>query len=142
MIEIRHFDEVCLDKRVSARAARVSAELMERYGARFSMDRWDHRVIAAFDGGDVVGFIQFKRDDQRPTLDVSLAWCSVNFPGALLRMAGSLRAWARSERVAEITFIFHKGNDEMARLAGIIGASVVSHYCVLEMAPLPAAKPS
>lgn len=133
MIELRSFDMLCMNKRLSLAAARASAELMQRFDLRFSLDCWDHRAIAAFAGGEVVGFVQFKKDEKRPTLELSLAWCSSDFPRAFVLLAGAVRSWARAENVGEITFTYHEGNEKMARLAQVIGAGIRSHYCTMEL---------
>lgn len=117
---------LCLDQMAALAAARASVALMERFGLRFHVEIWDGPTIVAREGEQVIGLIQHSRDDTQRKMHVDFAWADPSFPRALLAMAARLRAIVREAQATRLTFACHPGNEQMAKLARVLKARVVS----------------
>ena len=126
MVEIVVVEKVCRSQTVSHAAAKGMMSLIERGFSRYGHP-WDLPAIAAMEGGECVGVLLIKHDDQDNTATVSLAWCDEKHQSVLAQMLLRFRSMCAEKDVKEVFFTCHDDNGMMAKAAKALSAERYSH---------------
>lgn len=124
-MRVFEIEKLCRSQEGITAAYRAGLYLQEQGWMRFPASSWDKPAILAFDGDRCVAGINFSEDLDDGALNVNFAWCSS--PKALALILLRIRQRLRSSACSTLTFTYHEGNAQMARVARLVKAAPHSH---------------
>jgi hypothetical protein len=126
-LRIEEVEKLCLSHAGLLEGYRRGLLLQEKGWVLYPAVSWDKPAVLAFDGDQCVAGVNWDIDDTDNEATVRFAWCRPTHPRALLACFMRLRHLLRKANPTSVTFIYHEGNDQMARLVVKLGMTPFSH---------------
>lgn len=77
---------------------------------------WDEPAVVAFEGDKCVAGLNYSYNEKTRVVTVDFAWCSPEYPKALMLCLLGFRKALRAKPTNRVAFSHHVGNEAMAKL--------------------------